>query len=197
MFSNSFSNYDFNYGSNCVYYRVYYRVYCHVYYCVYYANDTGNIVTFLRSVTQEQKALAVAMTSFWHSLFVSIPYPLIYGKIFDDSCIVWSKTCDKRGNCWLYDTNKLRTTYHTVSIVLIAIGSIFDFIMIFLSPRLNDLYGEEAKKNAKQAALLANNKKLLEQNNKAEEEEEVFAKNNISPLNRPIGNQNRHVESSF
>lgn len=105
----------------------------------------GNMVTFFRSINPEQKSLAVAVGSFWHSLFVSIPYPIIYGKIFDYSCLVWSRECTKRGNCWLYDTDKLRYIYHAVSIALIALGSVFDLIMIFLSPRLGALYDDDGK----------------------------------------------------
>lgn len=107
------------------------------------SSRSGNMVTFFRSISQEQKSLAVAVASFWHSLFVSIPYPIIFGKIFDYCCLVWSKECNKRGNCWFYDTEKLRDIYHTVAISLIAMGSVFDLIMIFLSSRLNDLYDEE------------------------------------------------------
>lgn len=103
----------------------------------------GNMVTFFRSINPEQKSLAIAVGSFWHSAFVSIPYPLIYGKIFDYCCLVWSYECSKRGNCWLYDTEKLRYIYHGFSILLIALGSVFDLIMIFLSPRLGNLYDED------------------------------------------------------
>lgn len=107
------------------------------------SSRAGNAVTFLRSITAEQKALAVALKSFWHSLVVSIPYPIVYGKIFDWNCIVWRKECNKKGNCWLYDTESLRLTYHGISITLIALGSVFDLIMIFLSPRLGQLYDDE------------------------------------------------------
>lgn len=104
---------------------------------------SGNMVTFFRSINPDQKSLAVAVGSFWHSLFVSIPYPIIYGKIFDYSCLVWSSECGSRGNCWLYDTEKLRYIYHGVTISLIALGSVFDLIMIFLSPRLGNLYDDD------------------------------------------------------
>ena len=114
------------------------------------SSRSGNMVTFFRSINPDQKSLAVAVGSFWHSLFVSIPYPIIYGKIFDYSCLVWSRECGKRGNCWLYDTEKLRKIYHGVSIALIAMGSVFDLIMIFLSPRLGNLYDDDGKKGLKE-----------------------------------------------
>lgn len=109
------------------------------------SSRSGNMVTFLRSTSPDQKSMLVSVGSFWHSLFVSIPYPIIYGKIFDFCCLVWSVECGKRGNCWLYDTEKLRIIYHTVSIALIAMGSVFDLIMIYLSPRLGNLYDENDK----------------------------------------------------
>jgi organic anion transporter 5A len=111
------------------------------------SSKSGNMVTFFRSINPDQKSLAVAVGGFWHSLFVSIPYPIIYGKIFDYSCLVWSRECGTRGNCWLYDTEKLRYIYHGVSIALIALGSVFDLIMIFLSPRLGNLYDDNGKKS--------------------------------------------------
>uniref|UniRef100_A0A6G1S8G0 Solute carrier organic anion transporter family member n=2 Tax=Aceria tosichella TaxID=561515 RepID=A0A6G1S8G0_9ACAR len=113
------------------------------------SSRSGNMVTFFRSINPDQKSLAVAVGSFWHSLFVSIPYPIIYGKIFDYSCLVWSRECGTRGNCWLYDTEKLRYIYHGVSISLIALGSVFDLIMIFLSPRLGNLYDDDGKKSVR------------------------------------------------
>ncbi|KAG9509470.1 Solute carrier organic anion transporter family member 74D [Fragariocoptes setiger] len=115
----------------------------------------GNMVTFFRSVTPEQKSLAVATISFWHSMFVSIPYPLIYGYIFDSNCKVWSKTCNKRGNCWVYDSDRLRIVFHSVSIALVAIGSMFDIVMIFLSPRLKDIYGEQEKQAVNERLMVS------------------------------------------
>lgn len=107
------------------------------------SSRSGNLVTFFRSIRQDQKSLAVAVASFSHSLLVSIPYPIIYGKIFDYCCLVWSSECGKRGNCWLYDVDKLRKIYHTLSLTLVAMGSVFDLIMIFLSSRLGKLYDDE------------------------------------------------------
>lgn len=107
------------------------------------SSRTGNSVTLLRSIEPQQKALTLSIQGFWHSLAVSIPYPLLYSKIFDWNCIVWRKDCNKKGNCWLYDKEKLRMNYHGISICLVALGSIFDLIMIFLSPRLQQLYDDD------------------------------------------------------
>lgn len=106
---------------------------------------TGNTITLLRSIRPDQKAMAVALSSFWHSLAVSIPYPILYGKLFDWSCMFWRRECSRKGNCWLYDTERLRINYHHVTIGFIMLGSLFDLIMIFLSPRLGPLYDDDKK----------------------------------------------------
>lgn len=133
------------------------------------SSRAGNAVTFLRSITAEQKALAVALKSFWHSLVVSIPYPIVYGKIFDWNCIVWKRECNKKGNCWLYDTESLRVTYHGISIALIALGSVFDLIMIFLSPRLGQLYDDEDgdQGTGKKKSFMTKLKSLVSSNKKS------------------------------
>ena len=33
--------------------------------------------------------------------------PVLYGALFDASCLVWQETCGERGSCWIYDTTKL------------------------------------------------------------------------------------------
>lgn len=106
---------------------------------------TGNTITLLRSIRPDQKAMAVALSSFWHSLAVSIPYPILYGKLFDWSCMFWRRECTKKGNCWLYDTQKLRVNYHYVTIGFVIMGSIFDLLMIFQSHRLGPLYDDDKK----------------------------------------------------
>lgn len=144
------------------------------------SSRSGNMVTFFRSINPDQKSLAVAVGSVWHSLFVSIPYPIIYGKLFDFCCLVWSDECGERGNCWLYDTEKLRYVYHALSIALIAMGSVFDLIMIFLSPRLGKLYDDEDKNGASRKRTLLDRLQFWRKDQDAEEEESSSKKRALS-----------------
>jgi len=73
-----------------------------------------------------------------------IPYPIIFGSIVDSSCMIWESKCGKTGNCWLYDQTKFRRYLHGGSITFMAIGSLFDFLMIFFSDRVKDFYGDKA-----------------------------------------------------
>ena len=40
-------------------------------------------------------------------LLGTIPGPIIVGALFDSSCLYWQEECGNRGNCWVYDNNRL------------------------------------------------------------------------------------------
>ncbi|KAG8187157.1 hypothetical protein JTE90_020034 [Oedothorax gibbosus] len=83
-------------------------------------------------------------------MFAFIPYPLIYGALADDACLVWEESCSKTGNCWLYDSDKFRYYLHGMSMLLISIGICFDVVVFFLSDRLTNFYGEEDEVNGEE-----------------------------------------------
>ena len=37
----------------------------------------------------------------------SIPGPIIFGALFDASCVYWQEECGDRGNCWVYHNEDL------------------------------------------------------------------------------------------
>ena len=37
----------------------------------------------------------------------SIPGPIIFGALFDASCVYWQEECGDRGNCWVYENEDL------------------------------------------------------------------------------------------
>ena len=43
-----------------------------------------------------------------NTLFSFLPAPIVFGAIIDRTCVLWGRTCAKRGNCWLYDGEALR-----------------------------------------------------------------------------------------
>lgn len=84
-------------------------------------------------------------------LLAFIPFPLIFGYIADSACLVWEQRCGKNGNCWLYDQEKFRYYLHGACVFFMALGSIFDFIMIFFSDRIKNFYEEENGDNTVKA----------------------------------------------
>ena len=72
-----------------------------------------------------------------------MPCELSYGYIVDFTCLVWDSKCGQTGNCWLYEQDKLRVVFIGVSAAFMAVGSLFDLIIIFYSNRMKNLYGNE------------------------------------------------------
>ena len=76
------------------------------------------------------------------SMFALIPGPILYGRIIDSTCLVWSENCyGKRGNCQLYDQKLFRYFINFTALALTSIGVFFDYLVWRLGQHL-DLYGE-------------------------------------------------------
>lgn len=107
----------------------------------------GGMLITLRSVDPKDKNLALGGLSAVISAFAFIPYPLVFGAIADSTCLVWEEKCGKQGNCWVYDTDKLRNYLHGASFGLILIGTFFDFLVFLYSKRVKNFYGEDNQNN--------------------------------------------------
>ncbi|CAG2175149.1 unnamed protein product, partial [Oppiella nova] len=77
------------------------------------------------------------------------PYPLVYGLVADASCKLWESKCGKKGNCWVYDTDKFRIYMHGLTVTLYCMASLFDVFVIFMSKRIRNLYDEDEDREAK------------------------------------------------
>ena len=71
------------------------------------------------------------------------PYPLVYGLVADASCKLWESKCGKKGNCWVYDTDKFRIYMHGLTIILYLCSTMFDVFVIFMYKRIKNLYDDE------------------------------------------------------
>lgn len=104
-----------------------------------------------RCVSTKDKSFTQGLILMLISLFALIPGPIIYGRIIDSTCLVWTETCGgKRGNCQLYDQKLFRYFINFSALALTSIGVFFDFLVWKLGQNL-DLYGErEAQEMVKQ-----------------------------------------------
>ena len=75
-----------------------------------------------------------------------VPYPLIFGYIADSACLIWETTCNKTGACHVYDNEAFRYRFHAAAIGFFALGSLFDFGMIFFAHRVKNFYDDEEEK---------------------------------------------------
>lgn len=69
---------------------------------------SSNFLVGVRCVAEKDKSVSVGIGICLTSLLAFIPSPIIFGKILDAACAVWGKTCTSTGNCWVYDSPKLR-----------------------------------------------------------------------------------------
>ncbi|XP_017464094.1 PREDICTED: solute carrier organic anion transporter family member 4C1 isoform X2 [Rhagoletis zephyria] len=107
----------------------------------------GNLLVNYRSVSTQDKSFAQGLSLMMISLFALIPGPIIFGRIIDSTCLVWTETCNGRGNCQLYEQTKFRYYVNILALSLTFIGVIFD-ILVWYHGRHLDLYGEkEAQQN--------------------------------------------------
>ncbi|CAG2102310.1 unnamed protein product [Medioppia subpectinata] len=66
-------------------------------------------------VDKEDKSFAIGLMICFTCVVAMIPYPIIYGSVVDGSCLIWESRCGQRGNCWVYDTNKLQRIVQNMS----------------------------------------------------------------------------------
>lgn len=72
------------------------------------AGRASNFLVTVRCVDEQDKATSMGVGEVMLSLFSFVPSPLLFGRLMDSTCILWGKTCSGTGNCWLYDTERLR-----------------------------------------------------------------------------------------
>jgi hypothetical protein len=69
----------------------------------------------LRCVEPRDKAMALGLVQFAIGVFGNVPCPVIYGAVVDTACVTWKVDecdADRRGHCWVYDSNKFRRSFH-------------------------------------------------------------------------------------
>lgn len=103
----------------------------------------GNVLINFRCVSVKDKSVTQGLILMLISLFALIPGPILYGRIIDETCIVWSEHCSgRKGNCQLYDQKLFRYYINLTALCLTTIGVFFDFL-VWKNGRNLDLYGEQ------------------------------------------------------
>lgn len=75
----------------------------------------GNVLVNYRAVAHEDKSFAQGLALMMISLFALIPGPIMFGRLIDSTCLVWSQTCNGSGNCQLYDQTSFRYSLNLLS----------------------------------------------------------------------------------
>lgn len=57
----------------------------------------------LRVVRDDQRSFALGIQWIKVRILGTIPAPMVFGALIDETCILWNKTCDGEGSCLVYD----------------------------------------------------------------------------------------------
>ena len=85
-------------------------------------------------MAEEQRSLALGVQSVMWRAFGSIPGPILFGVLFDSSCLYWQMECNRRGNCWVYNNNSVSVRAFFVSMTGVLINTVFMILCWLLYP---------------------------------------------------------------
>ena len=86
-------------------------------------------------MADDQRHLALGVQAAIFRTFGAIPGVLVYGALFDDSCVYWKSECGRHGNCILYDNDKLGIRLFSVTIASVVVALVLLFLSWFLYPK--------------------------------------------------------------
>ncbi|KAK6167390.1 hypothetical protein SNE40_021429 [Patella caerulea] len=92
-----------------------------------------NFVISVRSIKESDKPLGIGMSAFLATLLGWFPGPVVYGKIIDTTCLIWSDTCTGKGACSMYDIDDLRVKYHTLFIGARSVATLFYVVALIIA----------------------------------------------------------------
>ena len=75
---------------------------------------------------------------FFFAFTGATPFPLLFGLMFDQVCLVWQETCDdEQGSCWIYDNRVLgkRLMYMIITVKTISTFGFFISFLVYKPPK--------------------------------------------------------------
>ena len=96
-----------------------------------------------RVVADDQQALSLALQSTMLRVIGAIPGRLIFGILFDVSCVLWQTECDRQGNCWLYDNKKLGSNIFLLVLFCKVTAFLFFILAFWTFPKKKILVKDE------------------------------------------------------
>lgn len=113
----------------------------------------GNLLVNYRCVSNQDKSVTQGLILMMVSLFALIPGPVLFGRIIDSTCLVWTEQCSgRRGNCQLYDQRRFRYYINLTAFFLTGIGVFFDILVWKFGKNL-DLYGDREEEMLKKKQM--------------------------------------------
>ena len=130
-----------------------------------------NMLLSLRVLSKEDKAASFTLSVSFLSLLAFLPGPIVFGSLFDNSCVIWSKNCDgSTANCLVYDSYSMRTGLGGLALVCMLLTALCDFGVWWFVPADLDIYGEESSKASDSGVDTLNDDGMVEIELKEREE---------------------------
>ncbi|GIY14093.1 solute carrier organic anion transporter family member [Caerostris extrusa] len=100
-------------------------------------------IVLLRSISPEDKSVALGTFEALVCIFGFVPYMIIIGALVDSTCLVWEKSCGETGNCWFYEMDQFNNILHALSAGFTGLSAVTLMATYFLSHHIRDLYEED------------------------------------------------------
>ena len=89
---------------------------------------------YQRVVSEVDRTVAQGWRQFITRVLGTLPAPILFGWLIDQSCTVWRETNGERGNCWVYDVDSLIYWFVVVQLIIRAVSIILYFVGWYLYP---------------------------------------------------------------
>ncbi|ELT88560.1 hypothetical protein CAPTEDRAFT_147857 [Capitella teleta] len=94
-------------------------------------NTIGHAAT-IRCVHEKQRGFAYGIQTFIVRMLGNVPFPILMGVLFDNSCLVWQEKCDETTSCWIYDTDTMSVKL-TLMLAVVKVISFVAFLLSYLA----------------------------------------------------------------
>lgn len=91
----------------------------------HFSSDTASDFIVLRSIPDSQRAFGLGVQLTFARIFGSIPGPVVFGAVIDNTCILWQSTEDGSGSCWYYNSYKLRVSMFLLVLAIKVVTALF------------------------------------------------------------------------
>ncbi|XP_038051922.1 solute carrier organic anion transporter family member 4A1-like [Patiria miniata] len=92
------------------------------------------VTATIRCVSHTQRAFALGVQSLLYRALGTVPGPIIFGSIIDQSCILWETSCDGARQCWLYNNGEMSLNVF-ILLASLKLGSCIFYILCYMTYR--------------------------------------------------------------
>ncbi|XP_022286828.2 solute carrier organic anion transporter family member 4C1-like isoform X2 [Crassostrea virginica] len=89
-----------------------------------------SVAVTLRCIHDSQRTFALGIQWFIVRLLGTVPGPIFFGIIIDNTCLVWQEKCREKASCWIYDNLALSRNFFVILVCVKFLAAIM-FILAY------------------------------------------------------------------